>query len=95
MNKLISECEKLAGRSITSRRRILDGADFTVSIRRNGDIVQSNVTIEKLITAQAPLEVVKERLECELPDLHPIKCTISMPKKNIYTTETRFRKLKV
>lgn len=92
VNKLIAECEKLAGRSITSRRRILDGANFKVSLERNGDLLQSNVSIEKLITAHAPLEVIKERLESELPDLHPIKCTISMAKKNIYINETQYRK---
>lgn len=93
VNKLIAECEKIAGRSITSRRRILDGINFTVLLRRNEDLFQSNLTIDKLITSEVPLEYVKERYECELPDLHPIKCTISMPQKNIYATNIQYRKL--
>lgn len=92
VNKLIAECEKLAGRSITSRRRILDGVNFKVTLKRNDDLLQSNALIEKLITSETPLEIVKERHECELPDLHPIKCTITIPKKNIYTIETEYRK---
>ncbi|XP_023306786.2 39S ribosomal protein L37, mitochondrial [Lucilia cuprina] len=87
-NKLITECEKLSGRSVASRRQLLDQVDFKVTIPKGDDLLQFEVSAEKLITSTRPIEQIKVKYDGELPDLYPIKYTISLPKKNIYTTET-------
>lgn len=90
-NKLIAECEKLSGRSVASRRRLLDQVDFKVTVPKGDDLLQFDVSAEKLITSSRPIEQIKVKYDGELPDLYPIKYTISLPKKNIYTTETFYR----
>lgn len=91
-NKLIAECEKLSGRTVASRR-LLDQADFKVTVPKGDDLLQFDVSVEKLITSSRPIEQIKVKYDGELPDLYPIKYTISLPKKNIYTTETFYRKI--
>lgn len=92
INKLIAECEKISGRSVSSRRRVLDEVDFKVTISKGDDLLQFQVSADKLITSAKPIEQIKVKYDGELPDLYPIKYTISLPKKNIYTTETFYRK---
>uniref|UniRef100_A0A1A9ZK52 Large ribosomal subunit protein mL37 n=1 Tax=Glossina pallidipes TaxID=7398 RepID=A0A1A9ZK52_GLOPL len=87
-NRLLAECEKLAGRSLTSRRRLLDLVNFKVTLPKDDLLLQFDVTAEKFITAARPIEPIKGRYDDDLPDLYPMKCTISMPKKHVYTTET-------
>lgn len=88
----MAECEKLAGRSLTSRRRLLDLVNFKVTLPKDNLLLQFDVTAEKFITAARPIEPIKGRYDDDLPDLYPMKCTISMPKKHVYTTETFYRK---
>ncbi|XP_037955988.1 39S ribosomal protein L37, mitochondrial [Teleopsis dalmanni] len=88
INKLIFECEKMSGRSISARRRIIDNVDFRVTLPRNIDILQFNVSAEKMITSSRPIEPVKSEHDVDLPILFPIKCTITIPKTNIYDSST-------
>ncbi|KAM7364116.1 mitochondrial ribosomal protein L37 [Cochliomyia hominivorax] len=87
-NKLIAECEKLSGRNVSAQRRVLDQVDFKVTVPKGEELLQFEISAEKLITSSRPIEQIKVKYDCELPDLYPVKYTISMPKKNIYTTET-------
>lgn len=91
-NKLIGECEKLSGKAITTCRRLLDDVSFKVTVQKGEDLLQFEVSVEKLITSARPIEQVKVKHDDDLPDLYPIKYTVSLPKKNIYTTETFYRK---
>lgn len=87
-NKLITECEKLSSRSVTLRRQLLDQVDFKVTVPKDNDLLQFEVSAEKMMTSSRPIEPIKGKYDAELPDLYPIKYTISLPKKNIYSTET-------
>lgn len=93
INKLLSECEKLSGKSASSRRRLVDEANFKVTVPKVNDLLQFEVTADKFITSTRPIEQLKAKSNDVLPDLYPMKCTISLPKKNIYTTETFYRKI--
>uniref|UniRef100_A0A1A9WPS2 Large ribosomal subunit protein mL37 n=1 Tax=Glossina brevipalpis TaxID=37001 RepID=A0A1A9WPS2_9MUSC len=87
-NRLLAECEKLAGRTLTSRRRLLDHVNFKVTLPKDENLLQFDVIAEKFITSARPIESIKGKYDGDLPDLYPMKCTISMPKKHVYTTET-------
>ncbi|XP_054733072.1 39S ribosomal protein L37, mitochondrial [Anastrepha obliqua] len=88
INKLLSECEKFAGRNINSQRRLLGQANFKVTVPKNDDLLLFDVNVQKIITASRPLDAIKGKYDSELPDLHPIKYTISMPKQHVYIPET-------
>lgn len=88
----MAECEKLAGRTVNSRRRLIDNVDFKVTLPQNGKLLQFSVSAEKMLTSVRALEAVKGQFDGELPDLYPLKPTITMPKKHIYTTNNVYRK---
>ena len=78
---------------MTSRRQIFDNAAFNVSLTKDGDLLQFELTADTFMTSSKPIEAVKGKYETELPDLYPIKHTITIPKKNIYTTKNSYREL--
>lgn len=90
IHKLIFECEKLSGNSVTSRRQIFDNAAFSVNCTKDGDLLQYRLSADTFIMATKPIEAVKGKYEAEIPDLYPIKHTITIPKTDIYTTESSY-----
>lgn len=89
-NKLLSECEKLVGPAITSHRKLADCVDFKVTLFKDEDLLQFSVSAEKVLTSSRPIEPVKSNYNGELPNLHPVKYTVTMPKKHIYTTDNAY-----
>ncbi|XP_017133446.1 39S ribosomal protein L37, mitochondrial [Drosophila elegans] len=86
VNKLLHETEKLAGRSVSMRRKLIDNATFKTSINKDGDLLGFSINAEKVVFANRAIEAVKGKFEGDLPDLYPMKTTISIPKHHIYQT---------
>ncbi|XP_061397031.1 large ribosomal subunit protein mL37 [Musca vetustissima] len=89
LNKLLNECEKLSSADVSTNRRIIDDAVYKVTLPINECLLQMNITANKIITTQKPIEPLKGRFESELPELYPTKSTISLPHGNCYTLETK------
>lgn len=87
LNQLLTECEKVAGRNTNSHRRIIDKVNFNFTLPRNEEILLFKINAEKLITSTRPLASIKGKFDSELPNLYPLKCTISMPKEHIFSNE--------
>lgn len=95
INKALTECEKLAGRSTVSMRKIISDAFFVVPFIRDDLRIQCELTAETFITAKKPISISDdEKLtrNDELPDISPLNFTISMPKENIYHARDVYRK---
>ncbi|XP_013119071.2 large ribosomal subunit protein mL37 [Stomoxys calcitrans] len=90
INRLLTECEKIANPSITSQRRVIDNADFTVSVPKDEDLIQLDLEVHKLVTANKAIEPIKGKFESDIPNMYPLKCTTSIPLRNTYCSETRF-----
>ncbi|XP_030382460.1 39S ribosomal protein L37, mitochondrial isoform X2 [Scaptodrosophila lebanonensis] len=90
VNKLLFEIEKLAGQSVTSRRRLLDNVTLNTSLTRKKDLVNFAITTDKMITSISPLGAISDKVEGTIPDLFPMESTISIPKKHIYTGENYY-----
>ncbi|KAH8358492.1 hypothetical protein KR093_000471 [Drosophila rubida] len=88
INKLLFEIEKLAGRSVTVRRKLIDNVTFQTSLIKDNDLLLFKITGDKLISSARPLDTIKGKFNGDLPDLYPMKCTVSMPKQHIYTENT-------
>lgn len=88
ITKAIQECEKLAGRSVVSDRKVISDALFVVPLEKDGDLLQMEITADAFVTSKKPIEPVlanrTEFSESEIPELTAMKYTISMPKENIY-----------
>ncbi|XP_016931425.4 large ribosomal subunit protein mL37 [Drosophila suzukii] len=87
VNKLLHETEKLAGRSVSIRKRFIDNATFKTSLNKDGDLLGFSINAEKVVFANRAIEAIKGKFEGDLPDLYPMKTTISIPKRHIYQTE--------
>lgn len=93
INKLLFEIEKLSGRSTTVRRKLIDNVTFQTTLQKDSEIISLKVTGDKLISSSRALDAIKGKFDGELPDLYPMKCTISMQKQHIYPENTFYRKL--
>ncbi|KAH8342123.1 hypothetical protein KR059_012603 [Drosophila kikkawai] len=87
VNKLLQEVEKLAGRSVSVKRKLIDNASFKTSLTKDGDLLGFSVNAEKVVFANRGIEGIKGKFEGNLPDLYPMKSTISIPKNHIYLTD--------
>lgn len=97
LSKLVFECEKLAGRSTTSFRKIVNDVAFAVPFEKEGDRVHIDIHADTFITSKKPIqldEASESDTNRELPKLFPLKHTISMPTSNIYNVENLYRKWK-
>lgn len=89
------ECEKLAGRSMTTTRKLISDAFFVVPFMRDESRIQSEITVETFMTAKRPISVgepvTADVANAELPDLSPLNFTISLPQENIYKIRDIYR----
>lgn len=85
----------MAGRTITSTRQIVHNVPFSVPIERDGDLIRFGVHAESFITSKRPIAQpadADQHINAELPDLFPIKHTISLPKSHFYKQTNQYRK---
>lgn len=95
ISKALFECEKLAGRSTTAGRKIVNDVNFTVPYEKDGDLVQISVHAETFVTSKKPIKPTHPEnsvSDAELPSLFPIKYTVSMPQEHIYKLRDVYRK---
>lgn len=91
-SKTIQECDKLAGKSTALSRNIVKDAFFVVPIEKDGDVLQIEIHAETYLTSKKPIATVHTEItDDQLPDLFPLKYTISMPKRNIYQLRNIYR----
>lgn len=93
VSKLILECERLAGKSVASNRKVVNDALFVVPIEKDGDLLQIEIHADTFLTSKKPIAAVNTTPNTEnvLPDIFPMKYTISMPQENIYQLRNIFR----
>ncbi|XP_022219384.2 39S ribosomal protein L37, mitochondrial [Drosophila obscura] len=83
VNRILHEIEKLAGRSLTVRRKLFDNALFRATLCKDSDQIGFAINANKLVCSHRAIDGVKLKFNGDLPDLYPMKCTISIPKKHV------------
>lgn len=95
MARLLFGCEKLAGRSITINRKVINDVKFKLPLEKEEDHIQMDLIANTLIISKnviSPIDVSQSETEMQLPSLHPLKYTISMPKKYLKKLQYYHRK---
>lgn len=94
LSKLVFEVEKLSGRSTTSFRKIVNDVEFVVPFEKDDDKISIGIHADTFITSKKPilLDESNPSSNAELPNLFPIKHTISLPTTNIYNLRNFYRK---
>ncbi|XP_053658205.1 39S ribosomal protein L37, mitochondrial [Anopheles marshallii] len=88
LSKLVTHCERFAGRSVNANRKVVFNARFLVPVVKENERVLLNATAESMIISHEPLKpldtAVYRPMDLELPNLFPLKETVSIPVQNIY-----------
>lgn len=89
-SKLLQLCESISDVDISSRA-ILHDASFKLTIPKDEDLVQFQLRGDRVVMADAPLPIFHDNHQSassiDLPDLHPLKSTISLEKTHFYNTD--------
>ncbi|PNF38453.1 hypothetical protein B7P43_G04033 [Cryptotermes secundus] len=87
-------CENSAD-AVSSRALVQDETVF-VPLEKDGDLIQFELTVNFLLNSGIPLPIYANAEEVEgtkvipLPDLYPIKHTVTLERENIYQTKNIF-----
>lgn len=89
-NKLLQLCESLSNVDISSRA-MLNDARFQLSVQKDEDLVQFQLSGDKVVMGDVPLPSFLDNHQSassiDLPNIHPLKSTISMEKTHFYNTD--------
>lgn len=85
----------MAGRTITSGRKIINDAYFAVTFKKDDDNILLEMNAETFLSSRKGITPNVENIaeEFELPNLSPVKHTVSIPTTNIYEPQNIYRKL--
>ncbi|XP_021942029.1 39S ribosomal protein L37, mitochondrial isoform X2 [Zootermopsis nevadensis] len=100
--KLIQLCEFACGNSTDAvlGRAVVQDETVFVPFEKDGDLIQLELTVNFMLNSAAPLPLYADADEVQgtqdipLPDLYPIKHTITLEKENIYQIRNVFPVLK-
>lgn len=93
--KILLECERLAGLSLSTQRKLVMDAFCVTPFDKDDELYQFEITAETLMTSKTPLAPIAEspsHASKELPDIFPMKCNISIPAGHLYKPRNIYRK---
>lgn len=94
ISKLLHLIETHADGNIVKERHLSDDLLFSFPFEKYGELIQFQLTTDTLMTSSQPLSpvCVADTEKYDLPDIYPIKATITLNPQNIYELRTVYRK---
>jgi len=92
--RLINHCERFQGASRAADRKIVNDAVFVAPFTKEGDKIQLELTAETFMTTRKPISPFSVQLTAEqnkLPDIFPLKQTVSIPETHDYKPQNVYR----
>ncbi|XP_058452028.1 large ribosomal subunit protein mL37 [Malaya genurostris] len=88
LSKLLIHCERFAGKTVTSTRKIIENVNFIVPVTKHLDRIQFSLKADTFMTSTGPItpldSAVYRPQDQNLPDLFPVKETVTIPTTNFY-----------
>ncbi|XP_055641492.1 39S ribosomal protein L37, mitochondrial [Toxorhynchites rutilus septentrionalis] len=88
LSKFVTHCERLAGQSVTSTRKVIANTRFLVPMTKDLDRIQLSLKVDTLVTSAAPITPLDKSIyrpqDQSLPDIFPLNQTVSIPTTNFY-----------
>lgn len=95
LGKMLFECEKMADIKFSASRKITTDQTFKVTIEKEGDLLQITGKGETFISTKRPIApfeyTLPQNTEELLPNIFPMKHTISLQKNNIDKLQDYYR----
>lgn len=91
--RLINHCERFFGHTLAAERKILNSSFFVAPFIKSDCHVQLEVTAEVFMSSKkaiAPFDVSANEQQ-ELPDIFPLKETVSIPQVHFYDERSVYR----
>lgn len=86
-------CDRLSSPTTSSSRRSINNADFVVPLGINDDLVQFEMSTDNLIASKNPIKSFGDSVnDVTVPNMTPLKSTISIPTSNFYNKLNHYRK---
>lgn len=93
--KMLQMCEVICGKDMIKDRQIIDDAIIQVPIDTDSITMLLNMKVDLMIASKKSPSVLTNDISIDglsLPDLHPMKPTVGLQKKNIYKPIDMYRK---
>jgi large subunit ribosomal protein L37 len=93
VTRFLNHCERFAGKDLANGRKIVNNSLFVTPWRKNGEHIQFELHANAFMVSNKPLAPAMLRHDdTDLPNIFPLKETISMPTTNIYDPKCFYRK---
>lgn len=94
ISKLLNLIETSADAELVRQRYLADDVYFSYPFERDGDLIQFQLVGDTVLLSEKPLSpITNQNLnEFELPDIFPIKSTVTLNEENIYVMKNIYRK---
>lgn len=94
MGKLLNLIETSSDSELVKQRFLTDNVIFSYPFERDNDLIQFELLGDFVLLSKEPLNPVTHQStrEFDLPDIHPIKPTITLNEENIYVLDNIYRK---
>jgi large subunit ribosomal protein L37 len=91
--RLLNHCERFYGRTRAVDRKIVNNAFFVAPFERDGEKIQLELTAETFMTSRKPIAPFKvtTATDLQLPNIFPLKHTVSIPKVHFYKEQNAYR----
>lgn len=91
--KLLQLIELHEDSSIVKDRSLLSDLQFSFPFEKFGNLIQFELRSDVMITSNKPLSPIATDItdDLELPNIHPIKETITLNTENIYKLQNLYR----
>lgn len=94
LSKLLVHCERFTGPSVATSRKILSNVRFVVPLAKDLDRIQLSLRADTFITSSAAItpydSSVYRPQDQTLPDLFPLRETVTMPSSHFYEWRTEY-----
>ncbi|XP_062555418.1 large ribosomal subunit protein mL37 [Armigeres subalbatus] len=94
LSKLVTHCERFVGQEITSNRKVIANTHFIVPITKELDRIQFSLRVDSFITSSTPIKPLDSSVyrpqDQSLPEIFPIKETVSIPTTNFYEWQNEY-----
>lgn len=93
-NKLLQLVEKSSDTEVTQSRYVVNDAECHSVFDKEDDLIQFQEISNILVSSNKPVkhDIEKEVAFTDIPNLHPIKHTITLPEEHFYSDSSKYRK---
>lgn len=93
-HRLLNHCERFQGSTKASDRKVISDAFFVTPFSKDGENIQLELTAETFMTTRKPIAPFEVNLTDEdtIPDIFPLKFTISIPEVKEFKDQIAYRK---